>query len=115
MTDDEYRRAERRARDRQINSVSGGILLIWIGFALLFKIGWGAGLIGVGIVLLAEQFARQLWSIKFESSWLVVGVAALVIGILMTIEVKMSAVPIILIAIGVAMVASAFKRAGTKK
>ena len=69
--------ALRRSRlNRVINSRAGGVLLIWIGVALLATLGWGVGLIGVGAILLVEQVTRWRLAIDFEWFWVAAGLVA---------------------------------------
>jgi len=95
--------------DRKLSAAGGGLLLIWLGIALLADVGWGAGLIGVGIILLAEQVIRRYFAVKFDGFWLVVGAVSVVSGVLMLLGVKLSLVPILLIVIGISLLASILK------
>lgn len=92
--------------DRKLNAISGGLLLIWVGVALLVDIGWGAGLIVVGIVILGEQAVRRYFSVKFDQFWVVVGAVSVASGVLMLFGVEVSLVPILLIVLGIALMAS---------
>ncbi|MBD3178480.1 MAG: hypothetical protein GF417_02190 [Candidatus Latescibacteria bacterium] len=92
--------------DRKVNAVSGGLLLIWIGIAMLFDAGWGFGLLVVGIILLGEQAARWIFQVKFDKFWVVAGTASLVAGVLILSGVEVSLVPILLIAAGIALLLS---------
>ena len=94
--------------DHRINAMSGGLLLIWIGIAMLFDAGWGFGLLVVGIILLGEQAARWIFQVKFNKFWVVAGIVALIAGVLFLFGVEVSFVPILLIAAGIALLLSIF-------
>ena len=40
---------------------------IWIGIALLSSLGWGIGLLGVGIIILGKQATRKYMALGFET------------------------------------------------
>ena len=102
--------SERNELDRKINAISGGLLLIWIGFALLLDIGWGAGLIVVGILIIGEQVVRRYFSVQYENFWVVVGVISILSGVLILFGVEVSLIPILLIAFGIALLLSIFSK-----
>lgn len=96
--------------DRKLNAASGGLLLIWIGVAMATDVGWAVGLSGVGVVLLAEQAARAYLAVKYELFWVVVGNVFLLGGILMQVGLSVSLVPVALIVVGIALLASTLRR-----
>jgi len=96
--------------DKQLNAISGGLLLIWIGFAILVNIGWGTGLIVVGVIILGEQAARRYYSVKFENSWVIAGTISFLAGFLILFGVEESLVPILLIIIGIALLITIFRK-----
>jgi len=101
--------------DRRLNAVSGGVLLIWIGIAMLFGFGWGTGLVVVGIILLGEQSVRWIYSVKFSKFWVIAGVVTVLSGILILFGVKVSLVPVLLIAFGVALLLSVRSGGGEER
>jgi hypothetical protein len=38
---------------KKLDAVGWGSFFIWIGVAMLFNVGWGAGLLGVGVIITA--------------------------------------------------------------
>ncbi len=96
--------------DRRLNAASGGVLLIWVGATLLARAGWGIGLVGVGVVLLGEQLARQKLAIKWEKSWVVAGFLLLVGGVVVLVGLVSSLVPVLLIIVGIALLGSTVRR-----
>jgi hypothetical protein len=99
--------ADNGRMDSRLNAISGGVLLIWIGIAMLFDVGWGGGLIVVGIILLGEQTARWIYSVKFNKLWVIAGLIAVFAGILILSGVKVSLIPVLLIAFGISLLISA--------
>lgn len=45
--------------DRKLDAVGWGLFFVWIGVALLLEVGWGIGLLGVGIITLGGQAGRR--------------------------------------------------------
>ncbi len=92
--------------DQKVNGVIGGVLLSWVGIALQADLGWGTGLIGVGIILLAEQAARRHLGVDFDWCWVGVGIVSVASGAGMLFGVEVSLVPGLLIIIGIALITS---------
>ena len=100
----------RSSLNRVINARAGGVLLLWIGVALLAALGWGVGLIGVGAILLVEQISRWRLAIDFDWFWVAAGVAAVGAGFAMTGGLQGALVPFLLIVSGGGLVASTLSR-----
>lgn len=92
---------------QKLDAVVWGLLLIWIGSALLASLGWGVGLLGVGIILLCEQAARKYVSAKLETFWAIVGVVFVIGGITELMNLHVSLIPIACIVGGLALLVSA--------
>lgn len=86
---------------------------IWIGVALLSNVGWGIGLLGVGIIILGKQATRQYMALGFETFGVVCGVLFVLGGIWELLSVRISLVPIVCIAAGAALLLSALFGKGT--
>jgi hypothetical protein len=80
---------------------------IWIGVALLSNLGWGMGLLGVGIIILGKQATRKYVALGFEAFGVVCGVLFVLGGIWELFTVRISLVPVVCIAAGVALLLSA--------
>lgn len=80
---------------------------IWIGIALLSNFGWGVGLLGVGIIILGKQTIRKYMALGFETFEVVCGVLFVLGGIWELLSVRISLVPVVCIAAGVALLLSA--------
>jgi len=97
---------------RKLDAAAWGLFFIWTGIALLAGIGWGFGLLGVGIITLGGQFARKYFALTFEGFWVVVGLLFFVGGVWELLSVRIGLVPILLIIAGAALLVSAVRRAG---
>ena len=93
-----------------------GIVLAgsWIGVALLVDVGWGAGLIGVGSILLVEQLVRWHLALDHEKFWVIAGAVAVGFGAGIAAGLGDALVPIVLVLVGAMLVATTFgSRAGS--
>lgn len=88
---------------RRLGVVSWGLFFVWLGYAFLADVGWGVGLIGVGVITLGEQAARALYRLGIEAFWFVVGTLFVLGGAWELLNVKVEIVPVLLIALGVTM------------
>ena len=79
---------------------------IWIGIALLSNLGWGIGLVGVGIIILGKQATRKYMALRFETFGIVCGALFVLGGIWELLSVQISLVPVVCIAAGLALLVS---------
>lgn len=80
---------------------------IWIGIALLSNLGWGVGLVGVGIIILGKQVTRKYLALTFEAFGLFCGALFVLGGVWELLSVRISLVPVVCIAAGLALLLSA--------
>jgi len=99
-----------QVRDRNVNAVSGGLILIWVGIILLASAGWGLGLVGVGIIVLGEQAFRRHSSINFDKQWVVAGACFVLGGSIVQYGRSLPLLPILLIGAGIVLIASVVRR-----
>lgn len=99
--------SESQVSVKKLDALVWGLLLIWIGIALLTAIGWGIGLLGVGAILLCEQAARKYMGSYIEIFWIVVGAVFVIGGISELSGVHISLIPVACIIAGVALLLSA--------
>lgn len=102
--------SEERALERNVDTAAWGVFFLWVGVALLAEVGWGVGLIGAGVITLAAQAARRFLGLKVDRFSLIVGVLFAVVGIWNVLAVRADVVPVLFIAAGVALLASAWRR-----
>ncbi len=102
---------------KKLDAIGWGILFIWMGTAFVADIGWGAGILGVGVISIGAQVVRRFFGLSFDRFGLVTGIVFFFGGvwILLKIELREAAIPggllpILMIAAGMAIVASALLR-----
>jgi hypothetical protein len=91
---------------RKLDAAGWGLFFIWIGIALVAHVGWGAGLLGVGIITLGAQVARKYFGLKLEGFWVAVGFFFVLGGVWELLDVQFGLLPILCIAVGVALFVS---------
>lgn len=95
-----------------IDAAGWGAFFIWLGLAFLAHVGWGVGLLGIGIIALAAQAARKYVGLEADRFGLTVGMLFVVAGLyrLFNIPIPSQLAPIVLIVIGIAILTSAWRR-----
>jgi hypothetical protein len=94
------RTAERHELSAKLDSVGWALFFMWVGIAFLADVGWGWGLLGVGIIILGEAAVRRYLALKIEGFWVVCGLMFLVGGLSELFMVPWPLVPILLILCG---------------
>ena len=121
MADREYDPSveNRRVLARNLDTAGWGLLFIWVGIALLANVGWGVGLLGVGIIGLGAQAARTYFSLPIEGTGLVVPILFVVAGVWELLKTNLGQapipgglIPIFSIVVGVVLVLSTLWRRG---
>lgn len=74
---------------------------------MLSNIGWGIGLVGVGIVILGKQATRKYMGLGFEALGVACGVLFVLGGAWELLNVRVSLVPVVCLVAGLALLASA--------
>jgi len=97
---------DRRGLDRKLEAAGWGLFFMWIGVALFSHIGWGASLLGVGIITLGAQVARKYFALKLEGFWVAVGFLFVVGGVWKLFNVQLGLLPILCIVAGGALFVS---------
>lgn len=99
---------DREHSHRQLSAIAWGLLFVWVGVAVLFDVGWGYGLLGVGAIILGSQVAHLMVG-EFRLDWFstIVGLILLLGGIWALFSIQVGLVPILCIAAGVALMLSA--------
>jgi hypothetical protein len=104
---DDPRKQELNSR---LETVSWGLFLIMLGgFALVKGVPEGTWLIGAGVIMLGLNAVRLLVGIRPSGFTLILGTIALLAGIGEVLGVDMPVGPILIILIGLAVIARAFR------
>ena len=107
MANDVGTALDKRLTAHKLDVAGWGLFFIWIGIALLVNLGWGIGLLGVGILMLGGQLARKCMALRFEAFWALVGALFILGGVWELLSVRISLIPIVCIVAGVALLVSA--------
>ncbi len=109
----DQRLTNRSLLHRRLDAAGWGLFFIWVGIALVAHAGWGAGLLGVGIITLGMQVVRKYFALRVEVFWVMVGFFFLVGGVWKSLNVQFGLIPILCIAAGLTLLGSTFAgRAG---
>jgi hypothetical protein len=96
----------RDGRAGKIERIGWGLFLIWVGGALLFDVGWGVGLLGVGLLALVMQVVRSNLGLRVEVFWVLVGSALVLAGVWNLAALSVSLGPVLLVLLGIAVLLS---------
>ncbi len=102
----DQRLVNRKHLHKKLDAVGWGLFFIWTGVAVLFDVGWGWGLLGVGIITLGAQAARRYFGLRLEGFWIAVGFFFVLAGVWEFLDFQLGLLPILCIAAGVALVIS---------
>ncbi len=106
---------ERHVVSKKVASAAWGLLLIWMGMALLLRWSWGISLVGAGVILLGAQAARRYLRIPVEGFGLVAGLLLVLCGVWNMFEVALDLVPLLCIGAGIALLASVWRSKGERR
>jgi hypothetical protein len=105
------------ALSQKLDAVSWGVFFIWIGVAFLANVGWGAVLLGIGLIAFGTQAARRYFGLPAERFWLIIGTVFVVWGVWNLLElwfgetsIPDDALPVLFIAVGVTVIVSSLTR-----
>ena len=95
---------------RQLDAVSWGMFIIWIGVAILLDVGWGWGLFGVAAIILVGAAIRWFKALPIEGFWVAAGLMLLACAVWEFFAVSLPLIPFVIIGFGVVVLARAFRR-----
>ena len=88
---------------RKLDAAGWSLFFIWTGIAFLADIGWGPGLLGVGIITLGAQAARKYFGLRLEGFWIAVGFFFVAGGIWELYKIQFELWPILCVIAGIAL------------
>lgn len=91
----------------RIAAIGWGTFFVWLGIALLADLGWGFGLLGIGLIALGAQAARWLMRLRLEGFWLLFGVGFVIAGSSRLVGAPLPPIPVVLVLAGLTLVIAA--------
>ena len=79
---------------KTIERLGWGLLLIWVGVAILANIGWAGGLLGAGVILLGAQAARLYFDLRTDTFGVLLGLCFAVAGFSRLLDLQLDKAPI---------------------
>jgi hypothetical protein len=102
---------------KKLDAIAWGVFFIWIGIAFLADVGWGVGLLGVGLIAVGTQMGRRYSGLPVERFGLAIGIVFTVWAVWELLRLHVhggrmggSLLPVLSIAVGVVLVVSAVAR-----
>jgi hypothetical protein len=93
----------------RLDGIGWALFFIWVGIAFLADVGWGWGLLGVGVIILSETVVRWYLRLNIGAFWVVSGLLFVVGGLWELLQIELPLVPVLLILGGVAMLIGAVR------
>lgn len=83
--------APRNDVERRLGGAGWGLFFLWVGLSFLLDVGWGVGLLGVGVLALIMQAVRSGFGLPVERFWVLVGSALAAAGVwdLLALEISL--------------------------
>lgn len=104
---------ESKTKAKRITTIGWGLFFIWLGVVLMFNVGTGLILIGVGIISLGIQVARRYIGLDSDGFWILVAIIFIIVGVWELLDVSLPLMSVFLVVIGVAFLVSALKSGST--
>ena len=104
---------ESKAKAKRITTIGWGLFFIWLGSVLMFNVGMGLVLIGVGTISLGIQIARRYVELESDGFWILVAILFIIVGMWELFDVRLPLMSVLLVVIGVAFLVSALKSGST--
>lgn len=93
----------------RLDGIGWALFFIWVGIAFLADVGWGWGLLGIGIIIPSEAMVRWYLALNIGAFWIACGFLFVVGGIWELFQIELPLVPVLLILGGVAMLIGAVR------
>jgi len=87
-----------------------GLFFIWIGIAMLLKLGTGVILLGIGTITLLVQVARKYLNMRLEIFYVVIGLLFMIGGFWENYKPDLPLIPVFLIVVGTGLLLSFIKQ-----
>ncbi|MHC4243440.1 MAG: hypothetical protein ACYS3N_14005 [Planctomycetota bacterium] len=94
---------------RKLPAAGWGLFFIWIGIALLLKLGTGVILLGIGAITLMVQVARKYLNLRLELFNIIMGLLFMMGGFWENYKPDLPLIPVFLIVVGTGLLLSFIK------
>lgn len=101
---------QRRHVEARLEAAGWGAFFLWLGVALWADVGWGYGLLGIGLITLAAQGLRRYFGVALEGFSLVIGGLFVLGGVWELSGTTVSIVPVLLVIAGLALLYAAITK-----
>ncbi len=91
---------------KRLDAVGWGLFFVWVGTSFFGHLGWGTGLLGVGVITLGGQILRKYFGLRVEGFWIVVGIFFVLGGVWELFEIQFGILPFLCIAAGMTLLFS---------
>jgi hypothetical protein len=95
---------------QRIDATAWGTFFLWVGCTLLINVGWGAALLGAGIIALGAQVARRICGLRIDRWWLVAGALLTLSCSLRLLDLRVDVMPFLFVAAGIGLLGSTWLR-----
>ena len=86
-----------------------GLFFIWIGIALLLKLGTGVILLGIGAITLLVQVARKYLNLRLKVFHVIIGLLIMIGGFWENYKPGSPLIPVFLIVVGTGLLVSVIR------
>ncbi|GAC1404138.1 MAG: hypothetical protein NVSMB69_01660 [Novosphingobium sp.] len=100
-------------RGRKLERAGWGVALIWISTAIMLGLGWGAGLFGLGAIILGSQALRYLVPMPVDWFGAALGLCLCLLGLKSVLGIGFgegALLPAVSIVLGAGLVISTLRR-----
>ena len=104
---DDQRLTNQQVLHKKLDAAGWSLFFVWVGIALFAHVGWGAGLLGVSIIILGIQAIRKYFGLELEGFWVAAGFFFALGGIWKLFHIQFGLIPVLCIAVGVVLLVSA--------
>lgn len=98
----------------KLHAAGWGLFFIWIGIALLLKLGTGIILLGIGAIALLVQVARKYLNLRLELFNVIMGLLFMIGGFWENYKPDVPLIPVFLIVVGTGLLVSVIRHLMTK-
>jgi hypothetical protein len=102
-TGEPHRPTQKSADLRQLDAIAWALFFIWIGIALLAKIGWAWTLLGISAIILGAQGTLWRKDKKIAGFWVACGLVFLAGGVWELFGLTWPLAPVLVILLGLSM------------